>query len=289
MSTAITTNPRLDPTAVDAAQGRSLALGEVRQPPRDYWNARAGRFAAVRSGLAAVCSYGMPEYHNRYIHWRQASALVPWLAVPPGARVLEIGCGIGRWTRRLARTSAVVGFDLSTQMIGEARRRAAAADLDRQCRFFVADAAAFALDGTFDRILGVTVLQHILDEGRLASAVANIVRHLAPDGRAILLEAAPTRPTTRCDSAVFVARPVEVYLDHFRQAGLHCVGLTGVDPAPFRTWVLPYYRSAPRPIAAAVMFGATMMSAPVDLLAPPALRRRAWHKVFVLEHAGASR
>ena len=58
---------------------------------------------------------------------QQSRALSPWLAAPSGARLLEIGCGVGRWTRRMARTSRrVVGFDLSARMIHEARRRAVA-------------------------------------------------------------------------------------------------------------------------------------------------------------------
>lgn len=279
MSIAITTN-RPGPDALLGLRARGSS--------QDYWNARAERYASVGAGLAAVCSFGMPEYHNQYIHWQQAHALQPWLEMPAGARVLEIGCGVGRWTRRLARTGAnVVGFDLSARMIADARRRAEADGVAANCRFFVSDVADFSIDRTFDRILGVTVLQHILDEQRFASAVRNIARHLAPGGRALLLEAAPTRRTPRCDTAIFVARPDQAYLDVFRAAGLSCAAVRGVDPAPFRTWMLPYYRSAPRALAAAGMFAATALSVPFDLLAPPAIRDRAWHKVFVLEHATA--
>ena len=252
--------------------------------PRDYWNARATRFASVGGGLAAVCSYGMPEYHNRYLHWQQAHALAPWLTMPAGTRVLEIGCGVGRWTHRLARAAgSVVAFDLSSTMIGEARRRAAEAGVDGSCRWFVADAAEFSLAGEFDRIVGVTVLQHILDERRFKAAVENIARHLAPGGRALLLEAAPASATRRCDSSVFVARSEQAYLDAFQQAGLTCRAMVGIDPAPFRNWILPYYRSAPRVLAAAALLAATALSVPVDSFAPPSLQRRAWHKVFVVE------
>ena len=93
--------------------------------PSLYWEDRAQRFAAERDGLAAVCAYGMPEFYNRAIHWEQRLALAPWLKVSPGTRVLDVGCGVGRWSRLLAKRGArVTGIDLSPTMIAQARERA---------------------------------------------------------------------------------------------------------------------------------------------------------------------
>ena len=46
--------------------------------PRWYWEERARRFAGERDGLAAVCSYGMPEFYNRLIQRCQRLALERW-------------------------------------------------------------------------------------------------------------------------------------------------------------------------------------------------------------------
>src|SRR5512138_3289239 len=110
--------------------------------PNHYWEDRARRFAAQGDGLAAVCSYGMPEYYNRLVHWSQRLALEPWLLVDSGARVLDVGCGVGRWSSLLARRGATVTcVDLSATMIAEAQRRLTVAGLDRRCRFLVQDLA----------------------------------------------------------------------------------------------------------------------------------------------------
>src|SRR5687767_12015592 len=132
--------------------------------PGTYWEDRARLFAREGEGLAAVCSYGMPTFYNKVIDLCQSRALKPWLRSVKGLRVLDVGCGVGRWSRRLARRGAIVtGIDLSPTMIAEAKRRAAEEGVSARCRFETQDLAALEAEEQFDLILGVTVLQHILD------------------------------------------------------------------------------------------------------------------------------
>jgi SAM-dependent methyltransferase len=249
----------------------------------DYWDQRGRDFGGRGAGLRAVCSYGMPSFYNGYIHLTQQLALAPHLRVAPGTEVLDLGCGIGRWSRQLARRGArVVGVDLAPSMIDEAKRRTARAALDVDYR--VGDLRTLDLGRVFDLVLAVTVLQHILDDAAFARAAANVARHLAPYGRAVLLEAAPSQPNASCDTAVFRARTADQYLDAFRAAGLRAVRVTGVDPAPFKTRVLPRYRTLPPLAAKTAMFAATALSLPVDALLGRRLAAASWHKVFLLEH-----
>jgi 2-polyprenyl-3-methyl-5-hydroxy-6-metoxy-1,4-benzoquinol methylase len=253
--------------------------------PSVYWEDRARRFAVHGDGLGAVCSYGMPAFYNGYIHWLQQRALESWLQVRPGARVLEIGCGVGRWSLPLARAGAqVTGLDLSAPMVAEARRRAADQGLSAGCRFMVADVAEFDLGERFDLILSVTVLQHVLDPWRFRRSVDRLASHLSASGRMILLEAAPSKPIARCDTAIFVAREELMYLDAFDDAGLRCIAVRGLDPAPFKTWLLPWYRRLPRPMARAGLLAATVAALPIDAIGARWLTRASWHKVFVLSH-----
>lgn len=252
--------------------------------PAEYWEDRARRFAVEGDGLAAVCSYGMPGFYNRLIQFSQRRALAPWLKAPSGSRVLDVGCGIGRWSRLLAaRGARVTGIDLSPTMIAEAERRAAASGLAERCRFIVQDSAALEIDGTFDLIVCVTVLQHMLDVGALRSALQRMAAHLAPQGRMVVLEAAPARLASHCNSAVFTARHRAFYLSQFRECGLQVRALSGVDPAPFKTWLLPHLPRLPRPLRLTALALATALSAPLDALCGRLLTERSWHTVFVLQ------
>jgi SAM-dependent methyltransferase len=254
--------------------------------PDQYWEDRARRFARRGAGLAAVCSYGMPEFYNRMIHLCQHLALSPWLRVAPGTRVLDVGCGVGRWSSLLAsRGARVTGMDLSPTMIEEAERRAHADGVSDRCRFLVQDLAQLDAGERFDLVIGVTVLQHILEPEALRSAVQRMSEHLAPGGRMVLLEAAPTRLAQRCDTPVFRARTRDVYLDLFARAGLEVQAISGVDPAPFKTWLLPHLRRLPRSLATAAVALVTLLSTPVDVIAGRRAVKRSWHAVFVLRRA----
>ena len=98
----------------------------------------------------------------------------------------------------------------------------------------------------------------------------------------ILLEAAPVSVADHCDSTVFRARPRASYLELFRQAELDVVAITGVDPAPFKPWLLPHLPALPRSIALPALYAATFASAPIDLLFGRRAVERSWHAVFVL-------
>ncbi len=252
-----------------------------------YWETRARQFAGAGAGLAAVCSYGMPGFYNRAIALVQRRALAPWLrSLPAGPAglprptALDLGCGVGRWSRQLARGGyRVTGVDFSAHMIEQARARAAASGAD--CEFAVANAVDLDLGRRFDLILCVTVLQHILEPGAARRAIGALAAHLAPKGTLVLLEAAPARLCKRCDSEVFTARPLVWYQSALRAAGLRVVATRGVDPMPFKTWLLPYYRGLPRLLRLAALALATGVSLPLDLALAPLVAGMSWHKVIV--------
>jgi SAM-dependent methyltransferase len=251
--------------------------------PSTYWEDRARLFAGEGQGLAAVCSYGMPELYNRVIDWCQWLALRRWLRVKPGSTVLDVGCGVGRWSRRLAARGAhVTGVDLSPTMIAEARRRAAAEGLANRCRFEAQDLSELDAGAKYDLVIGVTVLQHILDPAALAAAVARMTAHLAPGGRMVLLEAAPARHAKHCDTSIFRARLRSEYLELFGDCGLRLQTVTGVDPSPFKYRLLPHLKRLPRPIAVGATTAASLLSLPIDALLGRHAVHRSWHAVFVL-------
>ena len=267
-------------TTASRYSGDDNAMFEAIDTLANYWEQRAVRFARQDDGLAAVCSYGMPRFYNRMIEICQRRALHPWLTRVEDRDVLEIGCGVGRWTRLLAGNgNRVTAIDLSPTMIDEAGTRLRKSGLDADLH--VADVTTFNAGRRFDCVLSVTVIQHVTDEQGFTRVFDNLADHLKPGGRAILLEAAPTDRVARCDSPIFRARPEDAYTSALQASGFRIDEICGVDPMPFKTWALPYLRRLPRPAAIGLTAIVTALSLPLDLLLARWLTPHSWHKLII--------
>jgi MPBQ/MSBQ methyltransferase len=108
--------------------------------------------------------------------------LVRWSGLdqlPPGSRVLDVGCGIGGSARILARDYGldVLGISISPGQIHRARELTPAA---LSCRFAVMDALALDLpDQSFDAVWSVEAGPHMPDKQRYAD---ELLRVLKPGG-----------------------------------------------------------------------------------------------------------
>jgi cyclopropane-fatty-acyl-phospholipid synthase len=87
------------------------------------------------------------------------------LALAPGQRVLDIGCGWGGMAITLAKLEAVevLGITLSEEQLALARQRAAAAGVADRVRFELIDYRDLAAReaGRFDRIVSVGMFEHV--------------------------------------------------------------------------------------------------------------------------------
>jgi ubiquinone/menaquinone biosynthesis C-methylase UbiE len=109
-----------------------------------------------------------------------------------GARVLEVGCGPGHLSGRLARRGLVVtGVDLDPAMIERARANAerASQDAGRRPSFVVGDVAALPFpDASFDLVVSTLSLHHWADK---QASLTEIARVLSPGGRALVWDLRP--------------------------------------------------------------------------------------------------
>lgn len=103
--------------------------------------------------------------------------VVDLLDPDPGERILDLGCGTGHLTDRIAdRGADVVGVDSSAEMIETARSRYP----DRT--FVRADARTFDLDGPFDAAFSNAML-HWVDDADQDDVLEGVRRALRPGGR----------------------------------------------------------------------------------------------------------
>src|SRR5437870_3612852 len=94
-----------------------------------------------------------------------------------GARVLEVGAGIGTFTERLAQGREVVALEPDPALASHLRRNAPSAEV-------VQGEAGDAPACLFDSIVCFNVLEHIADD---RAALAAFSQRLRPGGHLLLL------------------------------------------------------------------------------------------------------
>lgn len=117
-----------------------------------------------------------------------------------GGRVLDVGCGAGRWVRFFAETfrpASILGVDVaqaSIDLLTKWRPTSRGTELEFRCE----DVTRPDLDlgRTFDLINVANVLFHIPEQELFENCLRNLARHLVPGGRIVTTEYLP-RTTMR--------------------------------------------------------------------------------------------
>ena len=135
-------------------------------------------------------------YRSPILHWFWTDVRVPaelkrLVAQASPLRTLELGCGLGRYSRYLARQGIqATGVDFSSVAIAKAQEHVAGDNL----RFLVGDVTRLdALAGPFDMSFDVGCF-HCLDAEAQQAYAAEVFRLLKPGGMHLIwaLDAAPS-------------------------------------------------------------------------------------------------
>ncbi len=112
------------------------------------------------------------------------AGLVAFAALPPGARVLDAGCGPGLVAEAFLEAGhRVEGVDLSAGMIARARQRCAR--FGDRARFEQASVFEFAPPSPFDAAVSRFVVHHVEDPAAFVRRQAELVR---PGGAVVLCD-----------------------------------------------------------------------------------------------------
>jgi SAM-dependent methyltransferase len=160
------------------------------------------------------------------------AALWQWLItrIPPGARVLDAGCGTGYMSRALGRRgNPTVALEPDPQLADFAEQLTRSEELEvRVVRAGLGERALERL-GHFERIVCLDVIEHLSDD---AAALAELGSALAPGGR--LLVCVPALP--------FLYNARDRRLGHYRRYSPSALR-RAVSGAGLRTWELRYWNA----------------------------------------------
>ncbi len=148
---------------------------------QDYYRARAGEYEDWwhRRGR-----YARGEDADRRWFEDVATAHAALARFAPGGRVLELACGTGLWTERLApHADAVTALDSSAEVLAIARSKVPAGNVT----WVQADVFAWEPTERYDVCFFGFWLSHVPGE-LVAPFWAKVARALAPEGRVFLID-----------------------------------------------------------------------------------------------------
>ncbi len=160
-------------------------IGPLRYGGRDgYDAARYWRDRFVKHGLSlkAVGDEGLSHAENARAYAQAGNVFADVCRKEAidfkGARVLEIGCGAGFYTQLLHGygVKSYVGVDVTDVFFPELRSRFPEFEFVRK------DITADQIEGTFDLVIMIDVIEHIVTDSKFAGAMQRVKNCLANDG-----------------------------------------------------------------------------------------------------------
>ncbi len=173
----------------------------------DHWRTSFDRLAAA-TPEAGVALYALGDPGLLAAATDEVvTALADWGLLGSDRDALDLGCGMGRFAEALGpHLRSVLGLDLSSGMVDEARRRSRHAHV----RYAVGTGRDLAGvdDASVDFVLAADVFPYLVEAGLAARHVAELARVLRPGGTAVVLNYSyrgePTRDRAELSEAAAV-------------------------------------------------------------------------------------
>jgi ubiquinone/menaquinone biosynthesis C-methylase UbiE len=151
-----------------------------------HYHSAYGKFAAELYAEIRAEAFGEDIGQQSWLSVEEQDSLIAWLGLQPDHRLLDVGCGSGGPTLRIAERTGcrVHGIDLEAAGIKDARASVRKRGLADRASFAVADASRpldFAAQ-SFDAIVCIDAISHFADR---QSVLADWSRLLKAGGNAV--------------------------------------------------------------------------------------------------------
>lgn len=167
---------------------------------KEYWKSRYGRMGGKRTvGKSSWDDKTYQEFAEQFT----SDVIKRWFVGKKFQKLLDFGCGIGRWRPGLEQyCDEYYGVDIIEDI------------LQKNCSLMVNNRIPFA-GQTFDVIFSAFVLQHVVDDALLDDYVKQF-KNILVDGRSVFL----VENTSGPDNDYMRRRNAQDYINIFREGGI---------------------------------------------------------------------
>jgi 2-polyprenyl-3-methyl-5-hydroxy-6-metoxy-1,4-benzoquinol methylase len=145
-----------------------------------HYDANYGQFSTEVYAAVRREAFGEDIGQNSWLTADEHDLFIEWMAPRRESRVLDIACGSGRTTLRIARKTgcSVHGIDMHAAAIAEAKVAAEQAGLTARAQFDQGDASKRLVfdDATFDALICIDAINHLPNRPAVLAEWARILK-----------------------------------------------------------------------------------------------------------------
>lgn len=193
--------------------------------------------SAKHYGRKTTGNIRSPLYHPLWDVWEY---LLKWNAIKKsiplikGARALDIGTGTGRYAIKLAKKGFVVSAcDISETLLNIAKTDSRKENVSIDFQHSSVEDLTYPAN-TFDLVLSVNVLQHIIDLNKFTKSIKKVAELAEPSGVILIIENA--RETLEDsfeerykNASLMICRTKDEWIKTFEKEGLYLIGEQAVQ------------------------------------------------------------
>lgn len=192
--------------------------------PRSFWNERFCKYGHTGEVNALLYAYDQPQRISA-IGKALARANVP---INADTKILDIGCGTGDLIASLMRHGKpeITGIDISDGVIGFARRRFVT---NRKVNLHTIKVEEMNFPAnSFDLVIGINILQHVIGEQAFSKTIENIVRVLRGGGYIVVMDFSPIEVKNRHPAPCVIIRSRQEHINAFAAGGCKFISEFGL-------------------------------------------------------------
>lgn len=152
----------------------------MKQETVAHYDAQYAGFASQLYAEVRRAAFGEDIGQNGWLTRDEQDLFIGWLGLGNGTKLLDVACGSGGPTLRIAQVTgcAVHGLDVHAAAVAAARDRAATSAMSERARFDECDASrALPLpDGDYDGVICIDAVNHLPDRARVFAEWARVLR-----------------------------------------------------------------------------------------------------------------
>lgn len=154
-----------------------------------HYDASYGQFGSPLHAQVRAAAFGQDIGQNGWLTAEEHDLFIQWLDLDVDSRLLDVACGSGRPTLRIAKITGcrVDGVEIHEQGVAHARLAAAERGLAARASFLCADAAGTLPfeAASFDGLICTDAVNHLPDR---AAVFGEWARVLEPGGRLVFTD-----------------------------------------------------------------------------------------------------